>query len=69
MTPKWMKDKHVPRKVIYLNLVRLDRDLQACQKAAEIMDEHDRARMWDKAHGKGAQENSADDWEGNDDDH
>jgi hypothetical protein len=68
MTPNWMKDKRVPSKVVYLSVVRLARKLDACAKAGKLMDDHDRARMWDKTHGQGAQENSADDWGGNDDD-
>jgi hypothetical protein len=59
-----MKDKRVPRKVIYLNLVRLDRDLKACQEAGKVMDDHDRASLWDKAHGKGEQTNKADEYDG-----
>jgi hypothetical protein len=50
--PKWVKDPYVPRKVIHLNVVRFARDLNACAKAKAILDDHDRAKMWDKAHNK-----------------
>jgi hypothetical protein len=78
MTPNWMKDKRVPRKVIHLGVVRLNRDLDACARAKEVLDEHDRAAMWDKAHepsGISRQEaidnlvKQSDEYWGDDDDH
>jgi hypothetical protein len=47
--PKWVQGpEYVPRKVIHLNVVRLARDIKAVAKAKEMLDDHDRAKLWDK---------------------
>jgi hypothetical protein len=74
--PKWAKEtKCVTKKVIYLSAVRLARKLDALGKAKDILDDHDRAKMWDAAQARKESidrfvklTDKPDDWEGNDDD-
>jgi hypothetical protein len=46
----------VPQKVIHLNVARLARDIKAVAKAKEMLDDHDRAKLWDKLSDKVADE-------------